>query len=120
MDTRPFLIALILSFFLMILTAVAAGLIRSRHKDTTGDVGPKWKLLIKVFYLLLFGVAAFSLVPAVVHFFLSAQIRIGNGDLLVIKWITAHEKQVVFGIWGLFGAGLAMALPAAKKDGFFK
>ncbi len=52
-------------------------------------------------------------------FFLAGQIAIGNGNVTVIRAIAAHQAGVVIGVWLFLALGLAIALPAAIRDGFF-
>jgi len=120
MDTQPFIIAIAVSFLLMILGSVTGSVLRSRFGITIEDPGSVWISVTVIFYLLLFLVTAFSLVPIVLHLFISMQIRIGNGDLMLVEKLAANESMVVYGIWGLFAAGLAIALPAAARSRLFR
>jgi hypothetical protein len=119
-DVKPFLIAAAASFGLVIVESITGAVLRSRFKITTEHIGPTWTLAIKVLNLLIFAVIGFSLVPVALRLFLSMQAGAGNGDLVVIRWLAANEPGVVYSIWGLFAAGLAIAFPAALKGGLFK
>lgn len=120
MNTKPFLIILAVSFGLAIVGSIAGGVLQSAFKLTTDQLGPGWVRVIKLSYLALFGMIGFSLVPVALNYFVSMQIRIGNGELAVIKWLSAHMRQVVYAVWGLLVVGLGIALPAAVRAGFFK
>jgi hypothetical protein len=48
------------------------------------------------------------------------QIKIGNGEFAPVRWLAEHERQVVYACWGMIAVGLAISLPAAIRDGFFK
>lgn len=120
MNTEPFLIAMAVSFGLIILASFTGGVLRSRFKITIKQLGPTWPLVIKLFYLILFGVIGFCLVPLVLHFFFSMQVEIDNDDLVLIKWLAANEPQMVYGLWALFVAGLVIALPAVIKGSLFR
>jgi hypothetical protein len=119
-DNGPFLIALAVSFGLMLVGTVVGGVLRSRSDNTIKQRTTRRTLVIKLFYLVLFGVMGFSLVPVVMHLFISMQNTIGNNDLALIYWLGANETSLVYCVWGLFVAGLAIALPAAIKDGLLK
>jgi len=71
-------------------------------------------------YFALFCATAFSLVPLAIRFFIIMQIKIGNGEFFLIKWIQAHEQAVIYGFWIFFVIGLCIAMPAAIKDVFLK
>lgn len=120
MHTKPFLIAVAVSFGLMMLGSIAGGVLQSKLKITIEQLDPTWVLAIKLFYLLLFLVLGFSLVPVALRFFISKQGEIGNQDFMLIKWLAANEPQVVYGVWVIFIVGLCIALPAAIKGGLFK
>jgi hypothetical protein len=50
---------------------------------------------------------------------LGFQVRIGNGSRPVIRTLIAHQRAIVFVMWGLMAAGLLLAVPAAILDGAF-
>ena len=62
---------------------------------------------------------AFSAVPLMVMLVLGFQVRIGNGGRPVIQTLIAHQRAIVFVMWGLMAAGLLLAVPAAILDGAF-
>lgn len=120
MNTRPFLIVLGVSLGLLILGSLAGGVLQSASKLTTEQIGPTWVRVIKLSCMTLFGVIGFSLVPVALNGFIAMQTRIGNGELAVISWLSAHLRQVVYTVWGLLALGLGLALPAAIRDGFLR
>jgi hypothetical protein len=120
MNTKPFAIILAVSLGLMVLGSIAGGVLQSKMKLTMEQLGSTWALSIKLTYLVLFFVMGFSLVPLALHYFITMQGRIGHADLTLVRWLAAHETQVVYAIWGFFAVGLAFALPAAMKGGFLK
>ena len=73
-----------------------------------------------VVYFVLFCVLGFSIVPLAIRVFIFLQIKIGNAEVFLVRFLQAHEQSVVFGVWGLFVLGLCIAVPAGIKDGFFK
>jgi hypothetical protein len=116
MDTRPFIILFSASFSLIMLSSVIGKLLESSGVLTKESMGPKWIAVVAAFFFSLFCVMAFSLVPLVLRAFISMQIRIGNGGLFLVKWISGHERAVVYGIWGLFLTGLVIIVVLARED----
>jgi hypothetical protein len=87
-----------------------------------GGRPPKDPALLMGARILFFGLflaLAFSLIPLMLKVFLAAQVKIGNGEIGLIKTLAAHQAAVVWVVWGLLIAGLAIALPAAVHDNFF-
>ena len=73
--------------------------------------------LILVFGLFLaFG---FSAVPVMVMSVLAAHKRVGQADKEPVRTASAAQKVIIWALWALMAAGLAVALPAMMKDGFF-
>jgi hypothetical protein len=60
---------------------------------------------------------AFSAVPLMVLTVLRFQVSIGNANRPVIRTMIAHQRTIVFVMWGLMAAGLLIAVPAAILDG---
>jgi hypothetical protein len=83
-------------------------------RDGTGT-----RLAAMTVFLGLTAALAFSLVPVMVKLVLGVQAGIGNADNPVIGRVIAHERVIVFVLWGLIGLGLAIAVPAAMIDGAF-
>jgi hypothetical protein len=73
----------------------------------------------RILFFGLFLALAFSLIPLMLKIFLAAQLKIGNGELGFVKALAGHQAAVVWVVWGIFIAGLAIALPAAINDDFF-
>lgn len=63
---------------------------------------------------------AFSAVPLIVLIVLGFQVRIGNAGVPLIRTLIAHQRAIVFVLWGLMAAGLLIAVPAAILDGAFE
>ena len=63
---------------------------------------------------------AFSAVPLMVLIVLGFQVRIGNAGVPVIRTLIAHQRTIVFVLWGLMAAGLLIAMPAAILGGAFE
>jgi len=105
---------------LIMIGAVIGNLLESAGILTRETIGAKGIAAVKLFYFILFCVLGFAAVPIFIKYFIDLQIRLGNGDALPIKWLQAHERNVVYGFWGMIVVGLSMALPAAMNNGFFK
>ena len=118
MNTKICLIVFASVFGLLIVSAIIGNILESN--GTLKTLSPRGVAAVKMFYFALFCVLVFSLVPLLLKYFISAQIKIGNEELFLIKWLQAHEQGVVFGFWTLCVIGLCMALPAAMRAGFFK
>lgn len=80
---------------------------------------PALMLGAKVLIFGLFLAFGFSLIPLMLKIFLAAQVKIGNGEVGIIKTLASHQTAAVWIIWGLFIAGMAVAIPAAINDDFF-
>jgi hypothetical protein len=73
-----------------------------------------------IFGFTIFCVLGFSIVPLAIRFFVTMQIKIGNAELFLVKWLQAHETGTIIGVWIFLIIGLCMALPSAIKDGMFE
>ena len=73
--------------------------------------------------VLVFGLCAglaFSAVPLMVLTVLRFQVKIGNANRPFILTLIAHQRAIVFVLWGLMAAGLLIAVPAAILGGAFE
>ena len=118
MNTKACLIVFVSAFGLLIVSAIIGNILESN--GTVKALSPKGIAVVKMFYFALFCVLGFSIVPLALRFFISAQIKIGNGEFFLIKWLQAHEQGFVLGVWIMSIIGLCISLPAAIKDGMFK
>jgi len=116
MATKPFIILFSTSFGLILICSVIGHLLESSGTLTKENVGPKGTAVIVATYFVLFCVMAFSLVPLLLRAFIAMQIKIGNGGLFLVKWLSGHERAVVYGFWGLFLAGLVIIVALARED----
>mgnify|MGYP005837680363 CR=1 FL=1 len=66
-------------------------------------------------YFGLFCVAAFAATPAIIRGFITLQVKAGNGELLLIKWLQTRERTAVYCVWRFFAAGLDIASLMAKE-----
>jgi hypothetical protein len=116
MNVKIFGIIAAATLGLFILSAVLNGIFGFDQKI----VDPQIKTAAQVIYFILFLILCFSVVPLFIKLFITGQIKIGNGEVALIKLLRENEKVVVYGIWTFMVIGLSMAIPAAIKDGFFK
>ena len=80
---------------------------------------PSLQVAVLIVLLVLCAGLAFSAVPLMVLLVLGFQVRIGNDRRPVIRTLIAHQRAIVFVMWGLMAAGLLLAVPAAILDGAF-
>jgi len=89
-----------------------------RATGVIGDPGPlRIPLMILMFGLV--AAFAFSAIPVMVKLVLGFQRRAGNEDVPAIKAALRVQTIIVWVIWGLMLAGMAVALPAAIEGGLF-
>jgi hypothetical protein len=120
MNVKTCLIVFASTLGLIVIAAVVGNVLESAGVLTRATLGPRGIATVKAFYLVLFGVLGFAVVPLVIKYFVEMQIRIGNGALGPIQWLQDHERGVIYGLWGMIVVGLGLALPAAMRSGFFK
>jgi hypothetical protein len=78
-----------------------------------------FRLPAMVLFFTLFVAFGFSTVPVMVKLVLHAQRAIGNESQPLVKALAARERVVIWILWGLMAAGLALAVPAAIAAGAF-
>ncbi|MGH8262625.1 MAG: hypothetical protein ACRET4_04030 [Steroidobacteraceae bacterium] len=106
--------------FFSLLGAIVAFAIAGNILQAEGVIKPEGLgTPFKVFFLLPVAALAFSGVPMVVKLVLGFHKAVGNQDVGPIRQAIANEKYIVFVLWGLMAAGLALAIPAAIQDGAF-
>jgi len=88
----------------------AAGVIR--------DLGA-YKLPFLILIFVLFVAAGFSAIPVMVKLVLGFQRTVGNESVPAVAAALRAEKWIVYAIWGLMGAGVIVAVPAAIQGGLF-
>lgn len=116
MDTKLFVILFSTSFILMLLGALIGGMLESSGAVTREALGSKGIVVIMVVYGALYCLMAFSLVPLALKVFIALQIKIGNSEHFLVKWVRENERAIVHGVWGLFVAGLLIAFILAKDE----
>ena len=77
------------------------------------------ELPVKILFFALTVALAFAFVPVMVKLVIGFQVRAGNGERALVKAAAARETGIIWALWVLMAAGLAVGLPAAIRDGFF-
>jgi len=70
-------------------------------------------------YFGLFVAFGLSTIPVIVKLVLSAQVRVGNQDVAAVAAAIRHQNTIIWSLWGVIVAGLAIAIPAAIAGGMF-
>ena len=78
-----------------------------------------FRIPVLILFFALFIAFTFSLVPLMVKAVLGFQKAVGNQNVPPIKQAIASQTLIIWIIWGLMAAGMAVAIPAAIADGFF-
>ena len=110
---RPFAIACGIGFVSMLGAAIIGSAIYQ------GETEVRWTpIRIGLASLVLIGflVFVYTLVPLLLRGFLQAQVRIGNTELPLIRWLLSHERSAWFAVWTIWTLGLAIGLPFAIHD----
>jgi hypothetical protein len=116
MNAILFLIILISAFALIPLSDYIFNFLESNGILTkvtiaSNDLSPR-----KIFQFMMFLIAGFSAFPVVVRFFIFMQIKIGNSELPLVKFLQAHEQACVIFVWCFLIIGLCIALPGSIED----
>jgi hypothetical protein len=106
------------SFVAMIALSVLGAILQSRGWHPDPEHPDRIATLVGGVFFALFLLLGFSLVPLMIHLFVVAQTRIGNGELGLIRTLAAHERAATWAVWALFGSGLAIATPVMLHDLF--
>jgi hypothetical protein len=116
MNTKTYLIIFCSSLALMIVGSVIGTILESNGILNAEKIGPRGTTAITVAYFVLFCIMGFAIVPLVVRLFIVMQLKIGNGELILIKWLQAHEQGVVYGCWGMMVTAICVIYFLAKDD----
>jgi hypothetical protein len=110
---RPFAVACGIGFVSMLGAAITGSV------TYQGETEVRWTpLRIGLASLVLIGflVFVYMLVPLLLRGFLQAQVRIGNTELPLIRWLLSHERSACYAVWTVWTLGLAIGLPFAIHD----
>ena len=110
---RPFAIACGIGFVSMLGAAVTGSAIYQGETEVRWTPG---RILLAALVLLGFLVFVYMLVPLLLRGFLQAQVRIGNTELPLVRWLLSHERTAWFAVWAIWTLGFAIGLPFAIHD----
>jgi hypothetical protein len=116
MDTRPFLILFFISVGSIVIGAVIGNVLESTGTLSKENLGPKGTAAVMVFFFGMFCLLGFSVVPLFVKAFIAMQIRIGNGERVLIRWAGENMRTIVYAFWAVYGAGLLIVLLLARDE----
>jgi hypothetical protein len=105
-------------FVSTLVVAVLGSVLESR--GALSWLGAQENRVMAIFGFTIFCILSFSIIPLAIRFFVTMQIKIGNGEHFLVKWLHAHETGTVVGVWIFIIIGLCMAIPSAIKDGMFE
>ena len=120
MSIRLFSIIFFGTLGLIIISAIIGNILEAKGILTKEMIGQRGITAVFAFYFGLFCIMAFSLAPIVLRFFINMQVKIGNGEFVLIRWLQAHEQSVVYGFWGLIIIGLIIIFSLVKPSEMFK
>jgi hypothetical protein len=115
LNIKPYLIVLGSVIFLFILLACCRYFGLEKQLD---EWSRKNQGIMKGMVITLFLVFAAAAVPVFLKIFLTLQIRIGNGDLPLVKLLREHAMGMIYTAWIIFALGLVIALPMMIRNGF--
>lgn len=119
MNRKLFLAIFLSAFALIPLSNPVFNSLESRGVVTKIIIDSREVSLCTMFQFLMFLVMGFSIWPPVVKLFVFLQIKIGNAELPLVKFLQSHEQGFIYGVWCLLIIGLCIALPGSIKEGFF-
>ena len=109
----------VISAGIMAAIIVLAMIGNALHDSGVVQDGPTIRLTAMIVFLGLSVTLMFSLVPVMVKLVLGVQAGIGNAGHPLVAALIAHERVIVFVLWGLIALGLLIAVPATIIDGAF-
>ena len=120
MNIRLFTIVFFGALGLTIVSSVIGNILEARGVLTAKMIGAKGATAVLAFYFDLFCVMVFSLVPLVIRFFINMQVKIGNAEFFLIRWLKANEQSVVYGFWALIIIGFVIIFLLVNPSDMFK
>lgn len=116
MGTKKCLIAVASSFGLMILGSITGSLLESSGYVTRESLGHRGRLIVQPAFLALLFIICFAALPLFICLFIVMQIKIGNGELFLVKFFKENERAFVCSIWVFYALGLAIIFTLGKDD----
>ncbi len=119
MNAKLFLIICVSAFALIPLSDPIFNSLESKAVVTKITIDSRDVSLCTIFQFAMFLVMGFSIWPPVLRLFLFLQIKIGNAELPLVKFLQSNEKAFIYFVWCMLFIGLCIALPGSLKEGFF-
>jgi hypothetical protein len=116
MNIKICLIVFLSAFGLLIIGAIVSNNLESKGTLSAVTIGARGINVLTLASFVLFCVMAFSFVPLVVRFFIYMQIKIGNGEFVMVKFFQAHEQGIVYGFWIMMVIGLGIIFSLGWDD----
>jgi hypothetical protein len=106
------------AFLGIILFAISTNIFTKAVEARGPEFEKKFYRLVNVIMFCLFIILGFSIVPIMVKLFTDALPSVITQSSLPV-YLREHAMVIVYIFWGGFLIGLAIAVPASIKDGFF-
>jgi len=116
MNIKICLMVFLSALGLLIIGAIIGNILESNGTLKAVTIGPQRINVVTLAYFALFCVMIFAFVQLVVRFFVFMQIKIGNGELFLIKIFQAHEQTMVYGFWIMMLIGFGIIFILGKDD----
>ncbi|NEO87120.1 MAG: hypothetical protein F6J87_23105 [Spirulina sp. SIO3F2] len=116
MNIKKYLIILASTWGLLWLSSFVGNALEAADILTPEKIGTTGLKVMLAVYLGLFWVIVFSAIPVALHFFVRAQIKIGNGELPAVQFLQTHFRRIVYCLWGFFGVGAIALSPIAISE----
>ena len=121
-STRTWLVVLASLVGVVIASGVALDALFSRAAAAGGLPSLSIVMPLRITAVVAIAAAVACVPPLMVRSFVGGQRRIGNADEPRVVWVAQHEAGVLGALWLVWGAGLAIAMPALvgemKRAGF--
>ena len=116
MNIKICLIVFLSALGLSIIGAIIGNILESNGTLDAATAGPKGINVVILVQCALFCVMIVAFVPLVVRLFIFMQVKIGNGELSLVKVFQAHEQAIVYGFWIMMVIGFGIVLSLGKDD----
>jgi hypothetical protein len=119
MNAKLFLAIFVAAFALIPLSDPIFSSLEAKGVVTKITIDSREVSLCTLVQFAMFLVMGFSIWPVMVRVFIFLQIKIGNAELPLVKFLQAHEQGFIFFVWCMLIFGLCIALPGSVQEGFF-
>ena len=120
MNIKLFTIVFFGALGLTIVSSVIGNILETRGVLTAEMIGVKGVTAVLAFYFALFCVMVFSVVPLFIRLFIYLQIKIGNGEFILIRFFRENEKSLVVGFWVFIIIGFVIIFSLVNPSDMFK